>query len=265
MPSLSPHPTGAALIAAAVLSVATACAPSQAFAQSTPQSGAMSMHPNSIQPETTLTVSAEGSVMADPDIAFITTGVQSEAESAKAAMEENRAAMNAVFDVLGAVGIAERDMQTSNFQIYPQYDYIEVRENDRDVSRQELRGYVVSNQLTVRVRDLDSLGPTLDALVEAGGNTFSGLRFALDDDTEAMNTARTRAVETALARAELLATAAGYRVGRIVTMSESTYNRGPEPMMAMARMESADMSTTPIAAGEVGYTANVSIEFELVH
>lgn len=251
--------------AGAALALAALVAP-VACAQSTPLSGAnaVTAHPNSIQPETTLSVQAEGQVMADPDIAYITTGVETEADTAQAAMAANREAMNRVFAVLRQAGIDDRDMQTSNFQIYPRYDYVKVREGNTSRDRRELQGYNVSNQLTVKVRDLDALGPTLDALVEAGGNTFNNLRFALDDDTEAMNEARRAAVQSALARAELLATAAGYQVGRIVTMSESTYRGGPQPMAMMARAESADMAPTPIAAGEVSYSANVSITFELV-
>jgi len=253
---------GAALVLAA-LAAPGACA--QAAAQ-TPQTGAspVTAHPNSIQPETTLSVDAEGMVSADPDIAYITTGVETEAATAQAAMAANRQAMNGVFDVLREAGIADRDMQTSNFRIYPRYDYVEERDGKTRRERRELQGYNVSNQLTVKVRDLDALGPTLDALVEAGGNTFSGLRFALDDDTAALNEAREAAVKSALSRAELLAGAAGYRVGRIVTMSERTSGNGPQPMAMMARAESADMAPTPIASGEVNYTANVSVTFELV-
>lgn len=225
---------------------------------------ATSMHPNSIQPETTLSVNAEGQVLVDPDIAFLTTGVETEGATARDAMAANRDAMNGVFSVLREAGVEDRDKQTSNFQIYPLYDFIEVEDGNTRMDRRELRGYTVSNTLTVKVRDLDGLGPTLDALVNAGGNTFNGLRFALEDDAQARDEARRAAVRSALERAELLASAAGYRVGRIVTMTEQSYNSGPQPLAALARVESADVAATPIAAGEVGYTANVSILFELV-
>ncbi len=254
-------------LALAVLCTPVACAQTaaQTPTRSVPAGASpVSLHPNSIQPETTLSVDAEGSVSVDPDIAFISAGVQSDAATAREAMAANRKAMNRVFDVLKKAGIAERDMQTSNFQISPRYDQIEEREGDTRRRRSVLRGYTVANQLTVKVRDLDALGPTLDALVEAGGNTFNGLNFALEDDTAAMNAAREAAVKSALSRAELLAGAAGYRVGRIVTMSESSYRGGPQPMAMMARAESADMAPTPIAAGSVNYNANVSVTFELV-
>lgn len=216
-----------------------------------------STHPNSIQPETTLQISADASVNREPDVAFIMTGVTSEAETAQQAMADNRTAMNGVFEVLGEAGIERRDMQTSNFSMNPRYDY----SNRRNGEPPRLIGYTVSNQLSVRVRDLDDLGETMDALVEAGGNTFSGLRFGLDDDRAAKNEARRLAMAEAITRAELYASAAGYEVARIVTLSESGGYQ-PQPMM-MARAEMAMDAATPIASGEVSYSMTVNVTFEL--
>lgn len=215
-----------------------------------------SIHPNSIQPETTLQISADASVNREPDIAFIMAGVTSEAETAQQAMADNRAAMNGVFDALKAAGVAQRDMQTSNFSLNPRYDY-----SNRNGGPPKLTGYTASNQLSVKVRDLNELGETMDALVEAGGNTFSGLRFALDDDRATKNEARRMAMAEALTRAELYASAAGYEVARIVTLSESGGYQ-PQPMM-MARAEMAMERATPIASGEVSYSMTVNVTFEL--
>ncbi len=215
-----------------------------------------STHPNSIQPETTLNISATGEVTRDPDIAFISAGVQSEAKTAAEAMKANSTAMNGVFDALKNAGVAERDMQTSNFSLQPRYDY---SSRVSGGSSQKLTGYIASNQLSVRVRKLDELGGTLDALVAAGGNTFSGLRFALEDDRAAKDEARGIAMRSAIARAELYAEASGYKVARIVTISESGGHR-PQPMQ-MARAMSDE--STPIASGEVGYSITVNVQFEL--
>ena len=214
-------------------------------------------HPNSIQPETTLSISAEGSVQREPDIAYLNTGVQTQGETAQAAMQANSDAMNAVFDALAAANVDRRDMQTSNFSLQPQYDY-----SSRSSGQPpRLTGYQASNQLTVLVRDLDTLGETMDALVGAGGNTFSGLRFALDDDRAAKNAARDIAMKEAISRAELYAAASGYEVARVVTISESGGYR-PQPMAMMAEARSTDRST-PIASGEVGYSVTVNVTFEL--
>lgn len=214
-------------------------------------------HPNSIQPETTLSISAEGSVQREPDIAFLNAGVQTKGETAEAAMSANASAMNGVFEALAAANIDRRDMQTSNFSLQPQYDY----SNRQSGEPPRLTGYQASNQLTVKVRDLDTLGETMDALVGAGGNTFSGLRFALEDDRSAMNAARDLAMKEAISRAELYAAASGYELARVVTISESGGYR-PQPMAAMAQTRSLE-SSTPIASGEVGYSVTVNVTFEL--
>ena len=218
----------------------------------------MTANANSIQPETTLSISTQATVNREPDIAFITAGVQTEAPTASEAMRKNAQQMTGVFNALKNAGVDDKDMQTSNFSLQPRYDY-----NNRNNSPPKLIGYTASNQLSVKVRDLEHLGQTMDALVSAGGNTFSGLRFALDDDSEVRDEARTNAMKEATERAELYADAAGLKVLRIVTISEGGgYNPGPQPMMAM-RMASDESASTPIAAGEVGYTANVSVVFEL--
>lgn len=214
-------------------------------------------HPNSIQPETTLSISAEGSVNREPDIAFLNAGVQTRGETAQAAMSANSAAMNGVFDALAAADVDRSDMQTSNFSLQPQYDY----SNRQSGEPPRLTGYQASNQLTVRVRDLDNLGETMDALVSAGGNTFSGLNFALEDDRAAKNAARDIAMKEAIARAELYAAASGYEVARVVTINESG-GFSPQPMAMMAEARSMDRST-PIASGEVGYLVTVNVTFEL--
>lgn len=213
-------------------------------------------HPNSIQPETTLSISAEGSVNREPDIAFLNAGVQTQGQTAQAAMSANSTAMNGVFEALAAANIDRRDMQTSNFSLQPQYDY-----SNRENGQPRLTGYQASNQLTVKVRDLDNLGETMDALVSAGGNTFSGLNFALEDDRAAKNAARDIAMKEAIARAELYAAASGYEVARVVTIAESGGMR-PQPMQMMAEARSMDRAT-PIATGEVGYSITVNVVFEL--
>ena len=218
-------------------------------------------HPNSVQPETTLAITASGEVMREPDIAFIMTGVQTEAETAQEAMAENRAAMNGVFEALEEAGVERRNIQTSNFSLNPRYDYIETENGRR--SERVLAGYVVSNQVTAKITDLDSVGETLDALVEAGGNTFNGIRFALEDDTAARDEARRKAMEAAIARANLYADASGYEIARIVTINEYEQHHSPMPQMAMARMEMADAAPTPISGGEVGYSVQVNVMFEL--
>jgi uncharacterized protein YggE len=210
----------------------------------------------SIQPETTIILNGKGSVEAPPDIATISLGVQVEAETASLAMTQQAERMNAIFAAVKAAGIADRDMQTSNISLNPVYDY-------PNNQRPRLRGYNASNQLSIRVRDLKNLGKTLDATVKAGGNTINGIAFGIDKDEQLKNGARVAAIKDAQAKAELYAQAVGYRVKRIVTVSEIEYS---PPMPYMARMQMnqvADAAATPIAGGEVSLEMQVNVTFEL--
>ena len=237
----------AATAAALFFSACATAAPSQT-------AQAQTMSSNSIQPETTLTLNGRGSVDMAPDMATVSVGVSIESETASAAMAEQAKRMNEVFKAVKAAGVADKDMQTSNLSLNPVYDY---PKNSKAV----LRGYNASNQITIVVRDLDKLGAALDAVVKAGSNQINGVSFGVSEPDEAQNTARTKAVEDATRKAELYAKAAGYKVRRIVTISESEYFQ-PQPM-AMSRMAMAEAAPTPIAAGEVSLSATVNVVFEL--
>ena len=157
---------------------------------------AMTVNPNSIQPETTLQINAESKINRAPDIAYITAGVTEERATASEAMTAQAAAMNGVFSALEKAGIAKKDMQTSGLSLYPRYDYIEVKQRDGSVrGEQKLGGYVATNNITARVRNLDTLGATIDRLVKAGSNTFSGVSFAIEDDKQIKNDARAQAMK----------------------------------------------------------------------
>ena len=247
----------APLAALALLTVPTACVQLASAQEPTMTMG----NHNSIQPETTIAITATGEVMRAPDIAHISTGVQTEAETASEAMAMNREAMNGVFEALREAGIQERHIQTSNFSLGPRYEYVDA--GDGRNNKRILVGYTASNQVTAKVTDLATIGATLDALVEAGGNTFNGISFGLEDDTEARDEARKQAMETAMARAELCAETAGYEVARIVTINEYEQQGGPQPMMARRDMAMAESAPTPISGGEVGYSVQLNVTFEL--
>ncbi|MBD3768934.1 MAG: SIMPL domain-containing protein [Rhodobacterales bacterium] len=260
-------PLFASTAALALILPQAACAQMQGPALGLSQQAATGLYqaPNSIQPETTLSISAEATVKREPDIAYINAGVQEDGDTATAAMEAQAKSMTGVFDALEKAGVAKKDMQTSNFSLWPRYTYIETKLKDGSShGEQKLIGYTASNQLTVKVRDLDNLGSTLDSLVKAGGNTFNGLTFALDDDADVRDEARRKAMADARARADLYAKAAGLRVLRIVTINESgSYSPAPMAMGRMMEAKMADAVSTPMAGGEVGYSATVNVVFEL--
>ena len=206
---------------------------------------------------TLLSVSAQAEARRVPDIATLSAGVVTQAADANAAMRANANEMTKVVAAIRAAGIAERDIQTSGVNLNPQYRYAENLPP-------AITGYQASNNVNVTVRDIAKVGKTLDALVATGANQVNGPSFDVDDKESAFDEARRAAVDKAKARAEMYAKALDMRVRRIVSISEgSGYNPPrPMPMMAMAKMESAQ-ADTPISPGESTLSVSLDIVFEL--
>lgn len=203
-----------------------------------------------------LTVTGEASTTTEPDMAIVTLGVSTEAETAAQAMSENSTRQRAVIDALQAAGIETRDIQTSGLNLSPRMDY----DNGRPP---KMVGYAAHNSVRVRIRDISGLGEVLDQLVATGANEISGISFVREDMTEAQDRARADAVREARRRAELMAEAAGLKLGNIRALSDSEISSGPSPVMAM-RAEAKGDSSVPIAAGELEVSARVSAVFDLL-
>ena len=206
---------------------------------------------------TTFSLSAVGETKVAPDMATINLGVNTDAPTAAEALRANAAKMTAVIAALKKGGLGDRDIQTSNLSINPQYVY-------EQNTPPRLTGYQVSNQVTVTVRDLARLGQAVDATVNAGANSAGGISLGLADPSAAENAARQAAVKALNAKAHLYARATGYRVVRIISLSEGGgYAPAPQPypVMAMARMKEAD--STPVAGGELRVRIDLSGVFEM--
>jgi uncharacterized protein len=249
----------ASLLAAPALALAASLAlPASALAQ-TARSG------TDIAPgNTLLSVTGEGQSMRQPDIAVFNAGVATTGKTAGEALSANSAAMNRVIAALKRAGIAERDVQTSNLNLEPVYQqYQQPRGNELDQQMPQIIGYRASNNVTVKQRKLAEFGRVIDTLVSAGANSVSGPGFQLDDSSAALDEARLEAMKKARARAELYATAAGLRVARIISISESG-GYMPSPQMMYARVAMAEAAApTPVSPGEVAMSINVSVQFEL--
>ena len=211
---------------------------------------------------TTLTLSSYGETRTAPDQATITMGVTTQAPTAAAALAGNRAKMTAVISAIRAQGVAERDIQTSGLDLSPQYTYPNRTAGASGPPR--VTAYQVSNQVTVLVRDLSKLGPAVDAVVGSGANQINGVSFGLANADARADEARRQAVANVNRKAELYAQAAGLRVVRLVTLSESGgyQPRPPMPMMRMTAMD-ASAESTPVQPGEVGVRVDVTAVYEL--
>ena len=207
----------------------------------------------------TIYVTGSGSVTGEPDIATLDLGVSVEKETVAEAREEAASAMTALIASLKANNVAEKDIKTENFSIYPQYDYTD---NGRI-----LRGYRVNNTVRAKIRELATLSDVMDAAAAAGGNSIviNSIQFMIDDTTPLQTQARSLAVKDAEAKAQTLAEASGVTLGEPITITESTYFEGPPIPFATAEadFDDAARTSTPIVAGELTVTVNVTVVYEI--
>lgn len=208
---------------------------------------------------TLLTVSADGTSEARPDMATINLGVTTEGQTAAAALAENARRMTALTQALRRAGVAERDIQTSNVSVYPQQVYGEGQ-------APRITGYQANNTVTAKVRNIDNTGRVIDAAVGAGSNQVNGVSFSHADPDAQLDIARRDAIAEARRRAELYANTLGMRVHRIVQVNEGGGYSPPIPI-AYERLQAADGAAPapppPIAPGEIETRVSVGVTFEL--
>ncbi len=205
----------------------------------------------------TIHVTGSGSVTGEPDIATLDVGVSVEKETVAEAREEAASAMTALINSLKANNVAEKDIKTENFSIYPQYDYIG---NGRI-----LRGYRVNNTVRAKIRELGTLSDVIDGAAEAGGNSIviNSIQFMIDDTTPLQTQARSLAVKNAEAKAQTLAAASGVRLGEPVTITESSYFAGPPILTTEAAFAEGARTSTPIVPGALTVTVHVTVVYEI--
>jgi uncharacterized protein YggE len=206
---------------------------------------------------TTLRLSATGEAHAAPDIATINIGVEISAPTAAEALHQNAAQMTATIAALKARGVAARDIQTSGLTLNAQYAF-------HDNEPRKLTGYQAADTVAITVRDLARLGPDVDAVVAAGANQINGVGFGLSDAKAAEDEARRAAVRALQAKAALYAEAAGYRVARLVSLSDEGGGGAPiRPMMKVMSLRAGAAAPTPTEAGELDVSVTVNAVFEL--
>jgi uncharacterized protein YggE len=210
---------------------------------------------NEAQPPRTLALSGHGEVRMAPDVAIVTVGVLSQRDAAADALKANTAAMQAVFAELKAADIAEKDIQTSNFTVQPRYDY------NNNAQPPRLVGYDVSNNVTIAVRKLDSLGAVLDKVVAAGSNQINGVLFQVSRPEAATDEARKTAVADATRKAKIYAAASAVTLGNIMSISEGAIDQ--PPIVMQAKMSRDTAAAVPIAQGEQVISVDVNMVWEI--
>jgi uncharacterized protein len=200
--------------------------------------------------ERLVTVTGEATVSVAPDMAVIRIGVTSQGKTAREASDANAKQMTAVLAAIKEAGLADRDVQTSRLSLQPQYD-----PNKAGTAR--LLGFQVTNQLTVKIRDIDKMPGILDRAIGAGANEMSGIEFVVSEQSKLLDQARGEAMADAYRKAELYARAAGAKVGHVVAITEEGSAPPARPMAAMRA------GAVPVAPGEQTLRAVITVTYEL--
>ena len=209
-------------------------------------------------PVTGINAMGTGEAIGKPDVMVLTVGVSAQRQSIEEAREAAAGAQAGVIDALKRNSVAEKDIQTVQFNVSPQYDFSGGRGES-----QRIIGYVVSNVVTAKVRDMSKGGSAIDAATAAGGNdaVVQGIWFGIDDPTELQKQAREQAVQKARDQAKQLADNAGVKLGKLLSISETPgykpfpadVYRGGVPTASDAQLES------PVLSGELKVTVNVNL------
>lgn len=227
------------VIAAAVLS---ACSGSVQFGQSQLRN---------------INVTGNSQVILSPDIAYVSIGVHSEAESAKAAVATNNSQTQAVIDAIKGQGVDAKDIQTTNFSVYQQQKFSPAGEDLGTL-------FMTDNTVYVTMRDITKIGDILDASVNSGANSIYGISFDVQDKETALATGRDQAMADAKAQAEALTKAAGATLGEV--QSISYYSSAPIPMYYDNKVANPGMgggASTPISSGQLTFTVSVTVVYGL--
>ncbi len=198
-----------------------------------------------------ITVVGQGQIKVAPDVAYVSVGVQTRANTAKDAQDQNNQAMAAAIAKIKSLGIADKDIQTSGISLYPSYD-----------NSNTITGYQASNTVTAKV-DIAKAGPVIDGAVEAGANSNVSISFGLSDPSAAQVQALEAAAKDARTHADAIAKGLGVTIKAVQLASEQTTTT-PIPYAvaaSVAQDSAAKMAPTPVQAGEMTVTANVQVTY----
>jgi uncharacterized protein YggE len=199
-----------------------------------------------------IVTTGEGLVKRAPDRAWVTIAAESRARTAQEAQRLNTDAMTAVLDKIKAAGIAAEAIQTTGYNLQPEFDYAN--------GKQTLRGYLARNQVQVRVDALAKTGDVIGAAVGSGATSVSGVRFDLKDRDGAEREALRLAVQDARQRASYAATGAGVTIDRVIRVEEQRGGNEPvRPVAMMAMRSEALQASVPMEAGEIEVRSRVTL------
>lgn len=203
-----------------------------------------------------LTVNATGSIKIMPDVAYATVGVTTQNADMKKAQSDNKELMNKLFDALKNMGLTEDDMRTTNYSAYPIYDYKD--------SGKEITNYEVTNMVQLTIKEIDNVGQYIDIAADNGANTAYPISFSLLDKNAYYNDALADALHQAKSKADTIASTGEYTIVGTLEISEGSYGYDPyREYMVKDEAEMYSGGATPITAGELEVTANITVVYEI--
>jgi uncharacterized protein YggE len=206
----------------------------------------------------TVTVDGEGKVTAKPDIAMLNLSVVSQGKTVKQVTLDGNEKMTLIINEVKKLGVEDKDVQTSSYNLYPDYAYPENQSP-------QIKSYSLNQGIAVKVRKLDTVDDVLDAAMKAGANQVGQLSFDIDEDSALKKEARDMAFKKAREKAEQMASAAGVKIGRVITFSEGYSPAVPiYPQYDMAYAAKNEMAPAPsIEPGSKELTVTVSVTYEI--
>ena len=213
-----------------------------------------------------ISVTGASSISTDPDLVLLNLGVETFSTSVKKARSEAAKSMQSLMTTLRKKDVKKSDIKTTRFNIYPRYEYQESMVNGRPVGKQVLSGYVVNNEISAKVRDLDRVGEIIDSAAEAGGDDIriNSIDFTLDDSSVYMNALREQAVTDAFTKASHYADLANVSLGPLMSLSESgapSVRSAGVMDFGMRAMSVAESS--PISSGQLDVALTVHMVFSV--
>jgi uncharacterized protein YggE len=203
-----------------------------------------------------ITVSGNGKATVTPDRFSFTVGVQTVGPTVDQAVNQNNQRVADVLAALKKAGASAADIQTAQFNIWPQQDY-------REGQLPKILGYQVSNSITVRSAKITDAGRYLGVAINAGVNTSSGINFVVSNPATGRQQGLAAAMDDARAKAEILAKAAGRSLGRALVINEGVQGPAPSPYPARMAMEAKAVSDVPVEAGSQDLDFAVTVTYEL--
>lgn len=210
----------------------------------------------------TIRVSGNATVSLAADTAVVQVGVNTRKTSVQEAQSENAALMNAVIEAIKAAGVADKDIITSQFNVFSNYEY-----RTESLGRESRTLYYeVQNNVSVTIHDMSMIGAVLDTAMAAGANTSYGITFSSTEENEAYLKALARAYEDAEKKAQVLCAAAGKTLGTLtlINASQSSFDYGVRNLYSAKGAETAEaVADTSIISGDVSVSATVTLEFTI--